>query len=123
MAAPRQWRCDGAMEIIAGRFRLRDFDHRDRAAFPAYHADPRFRALYGPQAADSGHAEGLLKTFRLWAGDRPRRHYQLAIVQLHEPEAMVGCCGLRATGCEAGRAELGVELAPQYGAGTAAPSR
>jgi len=55
-----------------------------------------------------------LETFRLWAGERPRRNYQLAIVQLQEPQAMVGCCGLRGAGCETGRAELGVELAPQY---------
>jgi len=114
MAAPRQRGYDVAMEILTGRFRLRDFDQSDRSAFLAYHTDPRFRALYGPQEADPGQARGLLETFRLWAGERPRRNYQLAIVQLQEPQAMVGCCGLRGAGCETGRAELGVELAPQY---------
>ena len=114
MAAPRPWRYDLAMEIIAGRFRLRDFDQSDRGAFLAYHAVPCFRALYGPQEADPGHAGGLLETFRLWASERPRRNYQLAIVQLQELQAMVGCCGLRGVVSEIGRAELGVELAPQY---------
>jgi [ribosomal protein S5]-alanine N-acetyltransferase len=101
------------MEIVTGRFLLRDFDESDRSAFLAYHSDPRFLAFYGPQEADPGHARSLLETFRVWAEERPRRHYQLAIVQARDPQAMVGCCGLRGTRC-AGRAELGIELAPEY---------
>jgi ribosomal-protein-alanine N-acetyltransferase len=101
------------MEIITGRFLLRDFDEGDRSAFLAYHSDPRFLAFYGPQEADPSHAQSLLETFRLWAEERPRSNYQLAIAPSREPQAMVGCCGLRATGCE-GRAELGIELAPEY---------
>jgi RimJ/RimL family protein N-acetyltransferase len=102
------------MEIVTGRFLLRDFDEGDRSAFLAYHSDPRFLAFYGPQEADPGHAASLLETFRLWAEERPRRNYQLAIVQAQDPQAMVGCCGLRGAGCKEGEAELGIELAPEY---------
>jgi RimJ/RimL family protein N-acetyltransferase len=101
------------MEIVTGRFLLRDFDEGDHSAFLAYHSDPRFLAFYGPQEADPGHARSLLETFRVWAEERPRRNYQLAIAPSREPQAMVGCCGLRGAGCE-GRAELGIELAPEY---------
>ncbi|MGH6902894.1 MAG: GNAT family N-acetyltransferase [Geminicoccaceae bacterium] len=101
------------MEIVTARLLLRDFDEGDRAAFLAYHSDPRFLAFYGPQEADPGHAGGLLETFRLWAEERPRSNYQLAVAQAREPQALVGCCGLRGTPC-AGRAELGIELAPEY---------
>jgi RimJ/RimL family protein N-acetyltransferase len=101
------------MELVTGRFLLRDFDAGDHAAFLAYHSEPRFLAFYGPQEADPGHARGLLETFRLWAEERPRRNYQLAIVSFREPQAVVGCCGLRGIGCE-GPAELGIELAPEY---------
>jgi len=34
--------------------------------------------------------------------------------QRREPEPLVGSCGLRSSGCEAGDAELGIELAPEY---------
>jgi [ribosomal protein S5]-alanine N-acetyltransferase len=99
--------------IATRRFQLRDFAPADRAAFLAYHADPRYLALYGPAEADPGHALVLLGTFALWAAERPRRNWQLAVVR-REGEALVGCCGLRCAGCEEGSAEIGIELAPAY---------
>ena len=102
------------MEIVTRRFLLRDFNESDQPAFLAYHADPRSLAFYGPDDAEPGHAQRLLETFKMWAAERPRRNYQLAIIQRKEPQILVGCCGLRSSGCEAGDAELGIELAPQY---------
>ena len=102
------------MEIVTRRFLLRDFSESDRPAFLAYHADPHSLAFYGPDDAEPGHAQRLLETFKMWAGEHPRRNYQLAIIQRKEPQMLVGCCGLRSLGCEAGDAELGIELAPEY---------
>jgi ribosomal-protein-alanine N-acetyltransferase len=103
----------GAAMIATRRFLLRDFAPADRSAFLAYHADPRYLALYGPEEAAPGHASGLLQTFALWAAERPRRNWQLAAVW-REGEVPLGCGGLRCAGCEEGSAEIGVELAPAY---------
>jgi [ribosomal protein S5]-alanine N-acetyltransferase len=103
-----------AMEITTRRFLLRDFEEGDRAGFLAYHADPRMLALHGSQEADPNHASRLLDTFALWASERPRRNYQLAIVPLPRSPALVGCSGLRRGGCEGDRAEFGIELAPDF---------
>ncbi len=102
------------MEIITRRFLLRDFTEGDQSAFLAYHADPRYLALYEPEEDEPGHAQGFFQTFRRWASERPRHNYQLAIVQRHEPQALIGCGGLRRAGCDAGSAEFGIELAPTY---------
>jgi ribosomal-protein-alanine N-acetyltransferase len=102
------------MEVMTARFLLRDFVPADRPAFLAYQADPRTAAFYGPDEATPEHAARLFDTFRTWAAERPRFNYQLAIVQRQEPYALVGCCGLRAAGCEAREAEFGLELAAAY---------
>jgi RimJ/RimL family protein N-acetyltransferase len=104
------------MVIITRRFLLRDFTEADRTAFRAYHGDPRYLALYGPDEAGSGHADMLLQTFEKWSREQPRRNYQLAVVRRKQPQTLVGCCGLRGVGSEpgGGRAELGVELAPEH---------
>lgn len=84
-------------------------------AFAAYHADPRSLDLYGEEQAKPGHAHELFALFKSWAEERPRRNYQVAIIQRKEPtQLLLGCCGLRSAGSEAGKAELGIELAPQY---------
>ena len=102
------------MEIMTPRFLLRDFTEAERPGFIAYHADPRYLALSGPDEADPQHSQRLFQTFRDWTSEQPRRNYQLAILQRQEPQALVGCCGLRGAGCEVGKAELGIELAPAY---------
>jgi [ribosomal protein S5]-alanine N-acetyltransferase len=102
------------MEVLeTRRLRLRDFREVDRRAFLAYQADPRYAALDGPEEADPARAQALLETFGRWARERPRRNYQLAIVEKASGK-LVGCCGLRQTGCEEGSAELGIELAPDH---------
>ena len=102
------------MEVTTARFLLREFVEADRPAFLAYHADPRNVAFYGPDEARPEHAGHLFETFQAWASERPRLNYQLAIVHRQEPQALVGCCGLRGAGRPAGEAELGLELAPDF---------
>jgi [ribosomal protein S5]-alanine N-acetyltransferase len=102
------------MEIVTKRFLLRDFIEDDAPAFEAYHADPRSLEFYGTDAAKPGHARELLAIFKNWTSEHPRRNYQLAIIQRHAPHRLVGCCGLRGADSEAHRAELGIELAPNY---------
>lgn len=102
------------MHIVTKRFLLRDFVDDDGPAFLAYHANPRSLELYGPQETEPGHARHLLELFRLWATEQPRRNYQLAVIQRQGPPLLVGCCGLRTADSEMGKAELGIELAPEF---------
>jgi [ribosomal protein S5]-alanine N-acetyltransferase len=102
------------MEIVTKRFLLRDFVELDRSPFLNYQADPRSQIFYEPSEASPENAARLFETFCTWASEQPRLNYQLAIVQRHEPYALVGCCGLRGKGYDAGKMELGIELAPNY---------
>jgi RimJ/RimL family protein N-acetyltransferase len=103
-----------AMEIVTKRFLLRDFIEDDSPAFEAYHADARSLEFYGAEEAKPGHALELLEIFKSWACEHPRRNYQLAIVQRQESQVLVGCSGLRSADSDARKAELGIELAPNY---------
>jgi ribosomal-protein-alanine N-acetyltransferase len=102
------------MEIVTKRFFLRDFIADDAPAFAAYHADPRSLEFYGADEAKPGHAQELLEIFKHWAGEHPRRNYQLAIIRRKELHILGGCCGLRRADAEARKAEIGIELAPNY---------
>ncbi len=104
------------MEILAPRLVLRDFVDADVEAVAAYQADPRYHTFYGPGEVTAAQARALVERFRIWAAERPRRRFQLAVVR---EGAVVGCVGLRGEGL--GRAELGIELAPAvWGRGYAA---
>ncbi|MEA5467221.1 GNAT family N-acetyltransferase [Leptothoe sp. PORK10 BA2] len=102
------------MEIVTKRFLLRDFVELDRSPFLDYQSDPRSQIFYEPSEASPEKSARLFETFCTWASEQPRLNYQLAIVQRHEPFALVGCCGLRGRGFDAGEMELGLELAPDY---------
>lgn len=102
------------MQIVTARLVLRDFVAEDAPAFLAYQSDPRYVALHGPDEANPSHARGLLQTFERWRSELPRQNYQLGAFSRDQAGTLVGCCGLRAFGCSAGEAELGVELAPDY---------
>lgn len=102
------------MELLTARFLLRDFVPGDAPAFEAYHADSRSLEFYGEDEASPGHAVELIDRFRVWSMERPRLNYQLAIVRRDEVQTLVGCCGLRSAGSGPGKAELGIELAPDY---------
>jgi RimJ/RimL family protein N-acetyltransferase len=102
------------MEIVTKRFLLRDFVESDRSPFLEYQSDPRSQIFYEPSEASPENSTRLFETFCTWASEHPRLNYQLAIVQRREPYMLVGCCGLRGKGYEAGEMELGIELAPEY---------
>lgn len=102
------------MEIVTKRFLLRDFVESDRSPLLDYRADPRSQIFYEPGEASLENSIRLFEAFCTWASEQPRRNYQLAIVQQHEPYALVGCCGLRGRWRNAGEMELGIELAPDY---------
>jgi [ribosomal protein S5]-alanine N-acetyltransferase len=93
---------------------MRDFTAGDGRGFRAYHADPRYRALFGSAEAQDGDAEQLLARFAAWAEERPRRNYQLAVVRRDRNAALVGCCGLRRAAAADRVAEMGLELAPDH---------
>lgn len=100
------------MQLTTNRFLLREFVDADLPAFAAYHADPRSAELYGPDDTSPDLAAELIGLFKTWASQIPRLNYQFAVIR--RGGALVGCCGLRGAGAGPGRAELGVELAPEY---------
>ncbi|MGH8563848.1 MAG: GNAT family N-acetyltransferase [Gammaproteobacteria bacterium] len=100
------------MEIITERLILREFTERDLPALVAYRADPRY-AEFWPEERLHDHAAELVRTFRRWADERPRRNYQLAVAPFQTPDEVIGTCGVRAEGLEAGMAAFGIELAPK----------
>lgn len=101
------------MEIVTQRFLLRDFIEEDEPAFFAYRADPRYAEFCAPEEVTLSYSGELLRLFAQWAAERPRRNYQLAIVDRCKSH-LIGCGGLRREGYGADRAELGIELAPQF---------
>jgi ribosomal-protein-alanine N-acetyltransferase len=102
------------MKIITNRFLLREFTKEDEPAFLAYHADPRYAEFCSPEEVEPDYTRKLLSLFIHWVSEQPRRNYQLAVVPLHNPKELLGCCGLRREGYDPDKAELGIELAPQY---------
>jgi RimJ/RimL family protein N-acetyltransferase len=101
------------MEIFTKRLLLREFAEEDLPGLVAYQADPRY-AEFWPDTAPGNHTRELLALFRRWAVDDPRRNYQLAMAPLGAPQELIGCCGLRGQGLDAGRAEFGIEVAPRW---------
>jgi [ribosomal protein S5]-alanine N-acetyltransferase len=102
------------MEITTKRFLLREFTDEDGPAFLAYQSDPRYAQFCAPGEVGVNHARELLRRFRQWAAERPRRNYQLAISDIRHPQELMGCCGLRCEGYGPDQAEMGIELAPRY---------
>jgi ribosomal-protein-alanine N-acetyltransferase len=102
------------MEITTKGFWLREFTEEDEPAFLAYQSDPRYAQFYAPEEVGVDHARALLRRFREWAAERPRRNYQLAISAIRHPQELIGCCGLRCEGYGSDQAEMGIELAPRY---------
>lgn len=102
------------MEIITNRFVLREFNQEDEVAFLAYHADPRYAEFCSPEELEAEYTRELLHSFIRWASEQQRCSYQFAVVPYHNRKELIGCCGLRTKDYEAKKAELGIELAPQY---------
>lgn len=102
------------MEIVTKRFLLRDFIKEDEPSFFAYHADPRYAEFCAPEEVAPSHTRELLDLFGQWAAERPRLNYQLAIVNRRNSQDLIGCCGLRRERHGSDKAEIGIELAPQF---------
>src|SRR6202030_3092026 len=102
------------MRIISKRFILRDFRDQDWQAFLSFQSDLRLLARYGTDESAPRHAETLFQRFNLWASERPRRKYQLAVFHLKQPDKLIGCCGMRREDGNDKRADLGIGLAPEY---------
>lgn len=102
------------MEITTPRLILREFTQEDLPALLLYQADPRYSEFHGPEETGPDLAHKLIGMFLAWAAERPRQNYQLAIAQRDHPEEVIGSCGVRLQGCEAGGAEFGLELAPDH---------
>jgi ribosomal-protein-alanine N-acetyltransferase len=108
------------MELVTPRLILRDFTPEDLPALRASHADPRRAEFSGPRESGSEFAHALLTRFLVWSAEWPRQNDQLAIVERGEGEGLIGSCGIRLQGCEPGRGEFGLELAPErWGRGLA----
>lgn len=101
------------MDIVTKRLLLREFVDGDLAAFVAYQADPRY-AEFWPEEVPLGYGRRLVGMFRNWAAETPRRNYQLVVTDLRSPQECIGTCGLRGNGFDAGTAEFGIELAPEW---------
>ncbi len=102
------------MQILTKRFLLREFTPEDADAFEAYHADPRMKEFYSEEQAAPGHVRELMSLIMSWADESPRTNYQFAVERLNAPGKLIGCCGLRRAENGPGRAELGIELAPEH---------
>jgi len=102
------------MDIVTKRFLIRDFIKEDEPAFFAYHADPRYAEFCAPEEVAPSYTRELLRLFSQWAAESPRRNYQFAIVDRRNSQEFIGCGGLRCEGYGCDRAELGIELAPQF---------
>ncbi|HKI06406.1 MAG TPA: GNAT family N-acetyltransferase [Thermoanaerobaculia bacterium] len=102
------------MQIITQRLILRDFNAEDLPAFLETHSDPRSDEFYGPGETGPDFLRDLFEKFLRWAAEAPRRNYQLAIAGREDPRELMGSCGVRLEGCEAGMAAFGLEISPQH---------
>ncbi len=100
------------MHITTARLELREYVPDDLEALLAYQNDSRTREFYGPDEVLPEQIPELLRTFLSWAAEEPRRNWQLAVALLDEQRSLVGSAGLRQAGMQPGRAELGIDLAP-----------
>jgi len=111
------------MEIVTPRLLLREFKPEDLSAFQAQQTDPRLAEFYGPEEVGADQARELVDRFIQWASEIPRENYQLAIAPIEDANRLIGTCGVRLEGCEAGSAEFGLQLAAgSWGRGFATES-
>lgn len=97
--------------IATRRFLLRDLAEGDRAAFVAYHLDPRTRSRDASGTIDAAWAHALFDRIVAWQHEVPRLNLQLGIIE-RASGRLCGCAGLRRAGAPEGQAVLGIELAP-----------
>lgn len=103
----------GHVQIRTDRLLLREFTPEDEQAYLALQADPRYTEFHDPEQSAPQHARELFRLFCEWAAERPRRNYQLAVVEGRGSQQLIGSCGLRLEGKADGTAEFGLELAAE----------
>lgn len=102
------------LQLATPRLILRDFTAEDLPAYLAHQADPRHAEFYGPGETGPDFTRSLVERFLQWSAEVPRRNYQLAVMLREGPGELIGSCGVRLHGCEAGTGEFGLELAPGH---------
>lgn len=100
--------------LVTDRFRLREFEEGDRAAFLACHADPQFAGFHSDEERRPDHLSSVFDLFLAWPAERPRRNFQFAIAPRDTPGGYAGNVGLRLEGLPPGEGELGIELIPAW---------
>ena len=108
------------MHLEGGRVTLREFRSDDVAELERFHKDPRYLEFYAPEVSEPTFAKTLVGLFIRTAKEEPRYDYTLAIVERVSSQ-LIGCCSLRTAGQQAGYAEFGMEVSPDFwGRGLAA---
>lgn len=104
----------GRTVLVTPRLALRDFTLEDLPAYLEHQADPRHTEFYGPGETGPDFTRSLVERFVQWAAEVPRRNYQLAVVLREGAGELIGSCGVRLHGCEAGKGDFGLGLAPRH---------
>lgn len=91
------------------RLSLRDFIASDVAALRRYQTNPKYLEHYDVQP----NAKKIIDAATIWAEEKPRRNYQLAIC-LKSSDEVIGSIGIRTANYPKGEAELGVEVDPAH---------
>jgi RimJ/RimL family protein N-acetyltransferase len=101
------------MQLTAPRVLLREFSQDDLDALTAIHSDPRVQRYYAPEVGTPEHTRMLVEMFMQWATEKPRRSFQLAIVDRATAE-VVGSCGIRGKSASPGKAEFGIGIGSSW---------
>lgn len=107
------------MHLQTPRLHLRDFEADDWPAVLAYQRDPRYLRYYEWDDRTEDDARRFVQMFVDQQQQRPRTHYQLAVVR-RDDGRLIGNAGIRLSAPGATTAEIGYELAPdEWGQGFA----
>jgi len=99
------------MELRTQRLVLREFRPADVDTVFRYQSRPAYLEHYGQAAPMLDDVSSFVAMLCRWAGESPRRKYQLAITL---DDRVIGTCGLRKELPQATDAEFGCELDPEF---------
>lgn len=102
-----------SMRIETERLLLREFCAEDWTALAGYWADPRYQRFYAPVPDVERAVRDLVGRFVAAQEERPRRTWQLAIVDPGDGR-LLGNAGLRVNDAALGEGNIGYELAPDH---------
>jgi RimJ/RimL family protein N-acetyltransferase len=101
------------MQLTTPRLLLREFSKDDIDALAAVHSDPRAQHYYAPEVGTLEHTRMLVEMLVEWATEKPRRNFQLAIVDRVTGD-LVGSCGIRSKAASPGKAEFGIGIGSSW---------